>query len=261
MRQFATILLIFLLTETFAQKEIKTFEVSDTIAYATVDRPGDLYLITISGQIQKYDKDGKLKVVYKHKVVPTIFEGRDGARLFAYYRHDQQYDYLSPSFEPVSSYKIDPAFAIDPYLICTSGEHKLWVLDEADHSLKKVNVQKGEVEVEVLIDSTIIQNANAFTTMREYYGFVFLLNPEKGIHIFNGMGRLIKTIDVKGVHSFNFLGEELYYVQGSKLKFVDLFNADSREMDLLRPAKITLLTDERMFSIQDKVVKISEYRP
>ena len=97
--------------------------------------------------------------------------------------------------------------------------------------------------------------------MREYYGFVFLLNPAKGIHIFNGMGRLIKTIDVKGVHSFNFLGEELYYAQGNKLKFVDLFNADSREVALVNPAKFTLLTDERMFSIQHKVVKISAFQP
>jgi hypothetical protein len=261
MKKLAAVILIILSIPTFAQQEIKTFEVSDTIVFATVDRPGDLYLITMSGQIQKYDKDGKLKVVYKHKVVPTIFEGRDGAKLFAYYRHEQQYDYLSPSFEPLSSYKIDPAFAIDPYLICTSGEHKLWVLDEADHSLKKVNVQKGEVEIEVLIDSTVIENANAFTTMREYYGFVFLLNPAKGIYIFNGMGRLIKTLDVKGVHSFNFLGEELYYAQGNKLKFVDLFNADSREVALQLPAKFTLLTDERMFSIQHKVVKISVFQP
>jgi hypothetical protein len=261
MKRLIIVLLIFVSIETQAQKEIKSFDVSDTIVYATVDRPGDLYLITTSGQIQKYDKDGKLKIVYKHKIVPTIFEGRDGARLFAYYRDEQQYDYLSPSFEPLSSYKIDPAFAIDPYLICTSGEHKLWVLDEADHSLKKVNVQKGEVEIEVLIDSTVIQNANSFSMMREYYGFVFLLNPAKGIYIFNGMGRLIKTIDTKGIHTFNFLGEELYYLTGKKIVFVDLFSADSRELPLEKPSQIILLTDERMFSIQHKAVTISEFRP
>ena len=261
MKHFTLILLTALSLECFGQKEIKTFEVSDTIVFATVDRPGDLYLVTTNGQIQKYDKDGKLLVVYKHKLVPTIFEGRDGAKLFAYYRSEQQYDYLSPSFEPLNSYKIDPAFAIEPYLICTSGEHKLWVLDKADHSLKKVNVQKGEVEIEVQIDSTLIQNAESFITMREYYGFIFLLNPSRGIYIFNGMGRHIKTIDVKGIQTFNFFGEELYYSKGNKLTFVDLFNADSREVDLIQPAKITLLTDERLFSIQAKSVKIFEYQP
>jgi hypothetical protein len=261
MKRLIIVFLTLLSVETRAQKEIKNFDVSDTIVYATVDRPGDLYLITSSGQIQKYDKDGKLKIVYKHKIVPTIFEGRDGARLFAYYRDEQQYDYLSPSFEPLSSYKIDPAFAIDPYLICTSGEHKLWVLDEADHSLKKVNVQKGEVEIEVLIDSTVIKNAKAFTMMREYYGFVFLLDPSKGIHVFNGMGRLIKTIEAKGIHNFNFLGEELYYLSGKKIMFVDLFNADSRELAIEKPLQIILLTDERMFSLQHKTVKISEFTP
>jgi hypothetical protein len=261
MKGTITIALLFTAFACIAQKEIKSFDVSDTILYATVDRPGDLYVVMKTGQIQKYDKDGKLKVAYKHKVVPTIFEARDGAKYFAYYREDQEYDYLSPSFEPLSSYKIDPAFAIDPYLICTSGEHKLWVLDEADHSLKKVNAQQGDVEIEVLIDSAIIQNAKVFTTMREYYGFVFLLNPAKGIHIFNGMGRLIKTVDAKGVHIFNFLGEELYYIHGNKIKFVDLFNADARETDIQHPGKIVLLTDERMFSISHKTVRIFEYKP
>src|SRR5688572_17340109 len=89
-----------------AQRRIKLLEISDTIVHATVDRPGDLYLITKEGQIQKYDKDGKLIIVFKHKGVPTLFDPRDGSRLFAYYREQQQYDYYNPSFEITASYKI-----------------------------------------------------------------------------------------------------------------------------------------------------------
>jgi hypothetical protein len=252
---------IFLATQSFAQVTLKTFEVSDTVIFSSVDRPGDLYLVLKDGQIHKYDKDGKLKVSYRHQGLPTLFEPRDGARYFAYYRDEQRYDYYNPSFELVSAYKIDPAFAIEPWLICTSGEHKLWVLDNADHSLKKINVQKEQVEVEVLIDSTLIENATHFTAMREYQGFVFLLSPSKGIHIFNGIGKHIKTIPVTGIHTFNFLGEELYFVRGKKLKFFDLFTADSREIDLQKPVHNVLLTDERMFTVRYKTIEILEYKP
>lgn len=246
----------------FAQTSLKSFEVSDTIITATVDRPGDVYLVTKEGQIQKFDKDGKLIIVYKHKGPPTLFDPRDGSRLFAYFREHQQYDYYNPSFEITASFRIDPAFAIQPWLICSSGDHKLWVLDGIDHSLKKINAKQTEVEMEVLIDSTLIQDASAFTTIREYQGFVFLLNPQKGIYIFNSLGKHIKTIEERGIYHFNFLGEELYYLKGgSQLIFFNLFTAETRTVRLEKKSRIALLTDERLFLFGYKTVDISEFKP
>lgn len=261
MNRFLTLLLLVLAFNVFGQKKIKTLEVSEEIVFATVDRPGDLYLVTKEGQIQKFDKDGHLIIVYKHQGVPTFFDPRDGAKLFAYYRNQQQYDYLSPSFEITSSYRIDSAFAIEPWLIATSGEHKLWVLDAADHSLKKINVQKSEVELEVIVDASLIEDATKFTYMREYQGFVFLLDPKKGILIFNGIGKHIKTIAATGIENFNFLGEELYYLQPGYIEFLDLFSAEERELNIdSRPAAV-LLTDERMFQVRQKTVDIFEFKP
>jgi hypothetical protein len=261
MNKILTLIFLVLTFNSFGQKKIKTLEVSDEIVFATVDRPGDLYLVTKEGQIQKFDKDGQLIIVYKHKGAPTFFDPRDGAKLFAYYRNQQQYEYLSPSFEINSSYRIDSAFAIEPWLIATSGENKLWVLDAADHSLKKINVQKSEVELEVIVDASLIEDATKFTYMREYQGFVFLLDPKKGILIFNGIGRHIKTIPVAGIDTFNFLGEELYYLRPGYVEFLDLFSAEKREMNIdSRPAFI-LLTDERMFQVREKSVDIFEFKP
>lgn len=245
----------------FAQKKIKTIEVSDTIIYSTVDRPGDIYIVTKEGQIQKFDKDGKLIVVYRHKGPPTLFDPRDGARLFAYYRAQQEYDYLNPSFETVSSFRIDSAFAIEPWIIAPSGEKKLWVLDNADHSLKKINPVDAQVEVEVIIDASLIEDATSFTTIREYQNFVFLLNPKKGIFVFNSLGKHIKIIPANGIRSFNFLGEELYYLAGDVVKFTDLFTAETRELKLEAKPKNVILTDERMVHVFYKSFDIFDFKP
>jgi hypothetical protein len=244
-----------------AQKKIKSLEVSDTVISASVDRPGELYIITKYGQFQKFDEDGKLIVLYKNEKVPTLFDPRDGSRLFAYYREIQQYDYMTPSFSTMSSFRIDSAFAIQPWLMCTSGDHKLWVLDGADHSLKKLSAKATEVEVEVNIDSTIINDARAFTRMREYQNFVFLLNPQKGIFIFNSLGQHIKTIDARGIHNFHFLGEELYYYKNGMLKFFNLFSAETREISPGPLKGEILLTDRRMFVIHHRSIDIYEYKP
>jgi hypothetical protein len=245
----------------FAQTKIKTVEVSDTILYSAIDRPGDIYVVTKDGQIQKFDKDGKLIVVYKHHGAPTLFDPRDGAKLFAYYRGKQQYDYYNPSFDIVTSYRIDSAFAIEPWLIAPSGEKKLWVLDNADHSLKKISPVDAQVEVEVVIDASLIEDATAFTWIREYQNFVFLLNPKRGIFVFNSLGKHIKTIPAKAINSFNFLGEELYYLAGDVVHFTNLFTAESRQMRLESKPRSIILSDERMVLVFFKSFEIFEFKP
>lgn len=257
----SVLLLVAAASHTAAQQKIRTITLSDTIVSATVDRPGDVYVLTTGGQIQRFDKDGKLSLLYKAEQTPTLFDPRDGARLFAYYREDQHYEFLNPSFEPMRAYKIDPSFAIQPWLICPSGEYKLWILDNADHSLKKIDIKAEEVELEVVVDSTLIHNAEAFTTMREYQSFVFLLNPAKGIFIFNNLGLHIRTLPVPGIGSFNFLGEELYYLRGNTLEFFNLFTAGTRQMKIEPGYSQALLTDERMFLITPEKVDIFSFRP
>lgn len=258
------LLLLFILIPFAAfaqQKKIKTLEVSDTIIFATIDRPGDIYLILKDGQIHKYDKDGKLMVLYRHKTLPTLFDPRDGARLFAYYRQNQEYDYLNPAFDITDSFRIDSAFAIEPWLICPAGDHKLWILDAADHSLKKINPKKSAVELEVVIDAALIEDATVFSTIREYQGFVFLLNPKRGIHIFNGLGKYLRTIEEKSIHHFSFLGEELYYLKSNRIHFFNLFTAEERQMDIEKKADFALFTDERQVLVRQKTVDIFEFRP
>jgi hypothetical protein len=97
--------------------------------------------------------------------------------------------------------------------------------------------------------------------MREYQGFLFLLERGKGIHVFNGMGRRIKTISTPLLPYFNFLGEELYYPAEQLLIFTNLFTGEQREMPLSQPFKIALATDERLFLIQKNRVDFFEFKP
>lgn len=241
--------------------KLTTLALSDTISEAAIDRTGDFYVITHSGQIQRFDKNGKLDLLYKAEQRPTAFDPRDGARLFAYYRETQGYQFLSPSFEPMASYKIDPSFAIQPWLICPSGEHKLWILDEADQSLKKIDIKASEVEVEVWVDSTVIGQPEAFTAMREYQNFLFLLNPWQGILVFNALGQQIKSIGTAPISGFNFLGEELYYLQGNRLRLFNLFTAVTREVAIPSGYSRALLTDERMILFTPTTIDIYAFRP
>ncbi len=253
------IVLMFSFLSAVAQKKIKTVTVSDEIAFATVDRPGDLYVVTKNGQIQKFDVDGKLLSIYRNDPTPTLFDPRDGSRLFMYFRHDQHYAFLNPSFEVTASYKLDPAFAIKPWLTCISGDHNLWIVDGEDTSIKKIDINTSAVSVEQKIGNGV-DDISTILFIREYQGFLFLLHQEKGIMIFNGIGKLLKTIEIEGLSYFNFIGEELYYSEDNSIKFFNLFTTEIRVIKANQPGDFILFTDERMFSIKDATIDFFELK-
>lgn len=257
------VVFLFVLQGTVANaqfKKIRSLEISDTITTIAVDRPGDLYIITHKGQLQHVDKDGKLLSLYKKDPTPTLFDPRDGSRLFAYFRDKQHFGYLNPSFEISQLIQLDSAFSIDPWLVCASGDYNIWILDVADWSLKKIDIKKGIVFTEVSMPENFTKVKSDFTTMREYQGFLFLADRTKGIHIFNGMGKHIRTLAIDHLSYFNFLGEELYYPSGDELTFFDLFTTETRKIKLPAPGKLVALTDERLFLVRDHQVDIFEIK-
>jgi hypothetical protein len=235
--------------------------VHDEIIHATVDRVGELYIETKGGQIKKFDINGKLLSVYKNRPAPTLFEPRDGSRLFAYFKNGRRIDYMNPSFEATATYKIDSAFVIEPWLVCSSGDHHIWIVDAADGTLKKIEPRKSSLLVDAKLPDGISTDFLSITTLREYQGFVFLLDKQKGIHIFNGMGKLIKTISATQLTYFNFLGEELYYPVAGKLTFLNLFSTETREISLGGSFKFVLLTDERRFMVHETTIDFFEFKP
>jgi hypothetical protein len=238
--------------------KIKSVEVSEDIAFASIDRPGDLYLLSDQGMIQKFSEEGILRTVHKTNPPPTLFEPRDGARLFAFYRNDRTYAFLTPSFEFSNVYKIDSAFVTDPWLACPSGETGLWCIDAVDGSLKKINTRTGNIEVDSKLN---INDFASISTMREYQGFVFILVKGTGIMIFNSLGKFIRTIESKTIQSFNFLGEELYYNVGQSLMFFDLFSAETRTTKLPSTCTFAILSDTRLFLITGRNTDIYSFQP
>lgn len=260
----ALILVVFsslFFTATYAQKKIVSVPVSGEIVSAYIDRVGELYIITSNNDIQKFDINGKLLSTYKESVAPTLFDPRDGSRLFAFYRKNRKILYLSPSLKPSDEIKIDSAFVIEPLLACSSGDHDLWILDGGDETLKKVSPRKSTMPVEVKLPNDPAIKFSDITFMREYQGFLFLLEKGKGIHVFNGMGKWIKTIAASAIPYFNFLGEELYYPVQGKLVFTNLFTGEHREIPISSAFQIALATDERLFLVQKNSADFFEFRP
>jgi hypothetical protein len=243
-------------------KEITRFKSEFKVLSVSVDRPGDFYIATAEPSISKYEPSGSRTANTKTPSPATIFDPRDGARPFVFFRDLGYCGIMAPSLTslPSTTPLLNSAFAISPYLVCSVGDHQLAILDSADWSLKKVNPKTEVVVIEQTLPDSLVKTPD-FISMREYQNFIFLLDRNIGIHVFNGLGKLVRTIPAKGLNAFNFLGEELYYIQGDELRFFDLFSAETRTVKLPLAPDFAILTDQRLFTVTKDLVQIFELTP
>ncbi|HEU5289701.1 MAG TPA: hypothetical protein VFU05_03600 [Cyclobacteriaceae bacterium] len=234
------------------QALVKTIEISD-VQSAYVDRPGDLYILQ-KKNIKKYDVQGNLVSELKLESKPLVFDPRDGARSFVCIENKCSFF----TEETKQEFTIPQEFVIEPSLICSSGDHNVWVLDKADFSLKKISPTESKMLAEVVVDATLFKQKPEILMMREYQNFLFILDKNVGIVVFNGIGKRIRVISEPNLSYFNFLGEEIYFKKGDKLVYYDLFDTTTREESIDAACKYALITDVRKYLVYENKVDIFE---
>lgn len=243
-------ILILISSVAFGQKKIATVKIEDQVAFAAVDRPGDLYVVLVTGKVIKYDKSGSVLGSRQFKNVPTIFDPRDGTRAFAYFRQTQMIESVAPDLSFSDPSPLHPEFAVNAWLVCPS-KNELWILDSADFTLKKTREKGTAIAYETPFGHSAVY-------MREYLNFLFVLDD--GIHILNNLGKEINKINVEA-SGFSFLGEEMYYSSGNTLQLIDLYTSEKRSIALPHKAQFTLLTDDRMILVDNKQIEFFEFKP
>jgi hypothetical protein len=258
MDKLKKILLLLLLTSThaFAQPVlVTTIKISD-VQSAYIDRPGDLYILQKKNMIKKFDIQGNLISELNFEKKLTAFDPRDGARLFSCFNSTCSFF----SDETKQELIIEKEFAIEPSLICSSGDHNVWVLDKADFSLKKISPSESKVLTEVILDLELFKKKPEILFMREYQNFLFILDKNVGIVMFNGIGKKVRVISEPNLTYFNFLGREIYFKKDNKLVFYDLFDTATREEPIDPTCKYALISDVRTFLIYENKIDIFEIR-
>lgn len=244
----------------FAQLE-KVKELNFTsISTVSVDRLGNFYFVLASGVMQKFDPDGNLLDETTKSVSPlTLLEPWNPLNIFTYSNESKKYSFWDHHLLMLEEKILEPSLSITPHLVCPDNDpHKAWILDVADFSLKKVNLTTNQIELDTPIPPDWAENNPQFVFMREYQNRVFLLDKNKGILMLNNLGKLITTIEVKGLTFFNFLGQELCYRSDNKIILLDLHTGETRiAAKITDPDSIlfTIITDERLVVCEkDKVV-------
>ncbi|MTI22403.1 hypothetical protein E1176_15330 [Fulvivirga sp. RKSG066] len=228
---------------------------------ASVDQSGNIYLANSNGSLKKYTSAGEFLVEFspQKKGNITLVEAFNQLKIFIFYEYFQEYLYLDRFL--TNSNRFDAREITDfAGLITSSMDDNLWVVDLVDFGLKKFNITYGQFTIQTSFDLILDPDNYDITYLREYQGKVFMSDSQSGIMIFDNLGNYLQRLDYKNVNYFNFIGNELYFLQNNEIILYDLYNKIEKRIPLNKTPFLTLISGNQLWTIDKKYVRLYDFR-
>jgi hypothetical protein len=225
------------------------------------DRLGNIYVVSKTNQLYKYNSDGKLLSTLNYKYLGniTFVDATNPLEIYVFYKELNMVVFLDNNLAfrgelALNDYNIGQASAI-----ARSFDNGIWIFDLADMQLKKMDKDGANP----LNSSNIRQYTNANSAISYLYDNddrVFVNDSTNGIFIFDVFATYIRTLPIKGCDKIKVIDKELFYHQSNtpKLKKYQLNTFQTTEYSLPDSTEIRDLSIEknRIYLLKTDEVRI-----
>lgn len=241
-------------------EKVKTVSLSAPVSVVSIDRYGLFYLADEEGNIFKYDSTGALLITYSppKKADVTLLEAWRNVNIFVFYRSFQEYVLLDRFLSPSPNTRIEAASIGFARLATFSYDNNIWVIDETDFSLKKYNLSYSKTDLNTPLDLLLDPSLYDMNFIREYQNLVFINDKNSGILIFDNMGNYKTKIPIKGLPTIGFYNDEIYFQEGGKIRFINIYTYAERTEDLPvnKSFQFILYSKSRLYLFRNNEVEV-----
>lgn len=213
---------------------IKKVEITQPVS-VSIDRYNHIFTSDQQGNVYKYDSTANILQVYSSQKVAGVpmIEAWPTIQIFIFYRDLQRFTFLNRFLtEPQQSAGFDPGKIGFGRAATIASDDQLWIFDESDFSLKKLNPVTQQLSLHVPLGLILTAANYNINHMREYQNLLFVNDINSGILIFDNFGNYKKKLPFTEVRYFSFYGNELYVIDKNTLHFFDLYTLSRRSIAL-----------------------------
>ena len=215
MKRLLTILFFFGFTASGWGQHDSTFRLVRTIPVAAVemavDNLNNLYLLTPSDQLKKYNAQGDSVSVYNQTRRFGKLHSMDATnplKLLLYYRDFSTIVILDRLLSIRSTIDLRQQNITQASAIGLSYDNNIWVFDALENKLKKID-EYGASLSESIDFRTIFPHSFVPEKIIDYNGSVYLYDPAQGVAIFDYYGSLQKKLSIKGWKNIAILDKQI----------------------------------------------------
>jgi hypothetical protein len=220
-RLWALVFLLFMYGIAPGQQQLISME---GITDADFDKLGNLYLSTSQGSIIKYDSSFRKTMTYAPEdIIPvTSIDATYNFRIFGFYKNDQSYRLIDRNLKLLNESRITE-WAGNGIAAAYGSDHSIWLFDDLDLSLKKINPALNQVSIDIRLPLVIEAGTYSVIQLEEYQNRIFINNSGEGIYVFDLFGNFLKHLQINTSHFFKFHREKLYFIDLDAVKSIDIY--------------------------------------
>lgn len=222
MKAILTILLFFIFVDgARAQKDslllIRSYR--GDIAAAAMDHLENLYIISSKGQVKKFNAAGDSAGVYNQvKNYGQLFsiDVSNPLKLLLFYKDFSTVVVLDRFLANVAVIDLRRHGILQPGAVGLSYDNNIWVFDEYDNRLKRINEQ-GDRLLETTDLRSIFSEGLSPQKILSDNGLVYLADSARGIFVFDNYGAYKKQIPLRNWKSISIHDNEVITVHGEQM--------------------------------------------
>ncbi len=241
-------------------QKVKTIALPSPVSTVSIDRYGLFYLADEEGNITKYDSTGALLITYSppKKADVTLLEAWRNVNIFVFYRSFQEYVLLDRFLSPSPNNRLESSAIGFGRLATFSYDNNIWVIDETDFTLKKYNLTFNKTDLTTSLDLLLDATLYDMNFMKEYQNLLFINDKNSGILVFDNMGNYKTKIPVKGLGYIGFYNDEIYFQDGDKVRFINIYTYAERTEALPEKGNFQyiLYSKSRLYLVRNNAVEV-----
>jgi len=261
--------LIFILLTSVLSLQIKAQDVSykllafikGDIVDFTVDNLDNVYVITSTDQLKKYNANGDSVAVFnqvrKFGKVSTI-DVSNPLKVLLYYKDFSTIVVLDRllSIRNIIDLRKQGIFQVNA--IGQSYDNNIWVYDEGNSKLKKIDDQ-GKTLLETTDFRQLFDHAPEVRNIFDQDGFVYLYDPQQSIFVFDYYGALRNKILINGWDDLKVAGKFIFGINKDTLHRYEINTFRTTQEKLSGPLKNFTkvnFTSARLYALKQDQLEI-----
>lgn len=180
----------------------------DIVAFAA-DNFDNLYLLNSYDQLKKINAKGDSIAIFnnvrKYGKVAQI-DVSNPLRVLLYYKDFSTVVILDRLLNIRGTIDFRKQDIFQVQAVCLSYDNKIWLYDEFDHKLKKID-EDGKLLFTTTDFRQLFNEAFSFTTICDQDGYLYLYDKNKGVYVFDYYGTLKNIFSLTGYDNFKTVGK------------------------------------------------------
>jgi hypothetical protein len=245
----------------------QTIPINDSIPVVegcriTSDNLENLFIITPTNDIIRYDKNGKKMATANFKVLGNItsIDVTNPFEIYVFYRDQNKVIFLDNLLNLRGECDMESIGVSQIACLGRSADNQIWLFDVADLKLKKYSK-----DLKLIIESASFSTFNAGTDIyptliKDINNAVFMLDQNKILEfdIFANFSK-IRLIDT--LQSFQYINEKIVFLKKGRIYMFNPIDFGMRQLNIQLPpnTKNIRIEKERLFVLTDEYVILQTF--